>query len=178
MIGLTTILWMAEVLGYDTGRNEDLTEAPGNQIGTCGASAPEMLQAIADGEDDPQRLAQMTRKGLRKKMPQLQLALQGRIRDHHRFLLRQLLEELTFMEQKINKLEQRIQECMRPYQHVITLWTSMPGIREVTAWSLVAEVGTNPEQFLGRGCAQATMKAQASARAARCTREIAGSAEL
>jgi hypothetical protein len=36
---------------------------------------------------------------------------------------------------------------MRPYQHVITLWTSMPGICEVTAWSLVAEIGTNPEQF-------------------------------
>ena len=112
-----------------------------------GASGRAMLQAIADGEDDPQRLAQMARKGLRKKLPQLQLALQGRIRDHHRFLLRQLLEELTFMEEKINKLEQRIQECMCPYQHVITLWTSIPGIREVTAWSLVAEVGTNPEQF-------------------------------
>ena len=36
---------------------------------------------------------------------------------------------------------------MRPYQHAITLWTSMPGIREVTAWSLVVEIGTNPEQF-------------------------------
>jgi hypothetical protein len=59
----------------------------------------------------------------------------------------QLLEELSFMEEKISKLEQRIQECMRPYQHAISLWTSMPGIRELTAWSLVAEIGTNPEQF-------------------------------
>jgi hypothetical protein len=37
------------------------------------------------------------------------MALQGHIRDHHRFLLGQLLEELTFIEVKINKLEQRIQ---------------------------------------------------------------------
>jgi transposase len=112
-----------------------------------GASGRAMLQVIAAGEDDSQKLAEMARKGLRKKLPQLQLALQGRIRDHHRFLLPQLLQELTFTEEKINQLDQRIQECMRPHQNVITLWTSMPGIREVTAWSLVAEVGTNPEQF-------------------------------
>jgi hypothetical protein len=59
-----------------------------------GASGRTMLQAIAAGEDDPEKLAQMARKGLRKKLPQLRLALQGQIRDHHRFLLRQLLEEL------------------------------------------------------------------------------------
>lgn len=112
-----------------------------------GVSGRAMLQAIAAGEDDAQKLAQLARKGLRKKLPQLRLALEGRIRDHHRFLLRQLFEELTSTEEKINQLEQRIQECMRPYQHVITLWTSMPGIRETTAWSLVAEIGTNAEQF-------------------------------
>jgi transposase len=112
-----------------------------------GVSGRAILRAIAAGEDDAQKLAQMARKGLRKKLPQLQLALEGRIRDHHRFLLRQFFEELTSTEEKISQLEQRIQACMRPYQHVITLWTSMPGIRETTAWSLVAEIGTNPEQF-------------------------------
>ena len=82
-----------------------------------------MLQAIAAGEDDPEKLAQMARKGLRKKLSQLRLALQGRIRDHHRFLLRQLLEELRFTEEKINELEQRIQECMPPpsCHHVVDL---------------------------------------------------------
>jgi transposase len=112
-----------------------------------GASGRTMLQAIATGEDDPEKLAQMARKGLRKKLPQLRLALQGRIRDHHRFLLRQLLEELRFIEEKINELDQRIQQCMLPHHHAISLWTSMPGVRMTTAWSLVAEIGTNPEQF-------------------------------
>jgi transposase len=112
-----------------------------------GASGRTMLQAIAAGEDNPEKLAQMARKGLRKKLPQLRLALQGRIRDHHRFLLRQLLEELRFTEEKINELDQRIQQCMLPHHHAISLWTSMPGIRMTTAWSLVAEIGTNPEQF-------------------------------
>jgi transposase len=112
-----------------------------------GASGRTMLQASAAGEDDPEKLAPMARKGLRKKLPQLRLALPGCIRDHPRFLIRQLLEELRFIEGKIDELDQRIDQCMRPHQRVITLWTSMPGIRVTTAWSLVAEVGTNPEQF-------------------------------
>jgi transposase len=112
-----------------------------------GASGRAMLQAIAAGVDEPEKLAQMARKGLRKKLPQLRLALQGHIREHHRFLLRQLLDELRFTEDKISELEQRIQHCMGPYHRAITLWTSMPGIRLTTAWSMVAEIGTNPEQF-------------------------------
>jgi len=82
-----------------------------------------MLQAIAAGEDDPEKLAQMARKGLRKKLPQLRLALQGRIRAHHRFLLGQLLEELRFTEDKINELDQRIQQCMLPHHRASSLWT-------------------------------------------------------
>jgi transposase len=112
-----------------------------------GASGRAMLQAIAAGVDEPEKLAQTARKGLRKKLPQLRLALQGHIREHHRFLLRQLLDELRFTEDKISELEQRIQHCMGPYHRAITLWTSMPGIRLTTAWSMVAEIGTNPEQF-------------------------------
>ena len=77
-----------------------------------GASGRTMLEAIAAGEDDPEKLAQMARKGLRKKLPQLRLALEGRIRDHHRFLLRQLLEELSFAERKIGEIDQRIQQCV------------------------------------------------------------------
>ena len=102
-----------------------------------GASGRAMLQAIATGEDDPEKLAQMARKGLRKKLPQLRLALQGRIRDHHRFLLRQLLEELRFTEEEINELDQHIHQCMLPHHHAISLWTSMSGKR-CTRRSMIA----------------------------------------
>jgi transposase len=125
------------------------------------------------------------RKGLRKKLPQLQLALEGRIRDHDRFLLRQLFEKLTSTEEKISQLEERIQASMHPYQHVITLWTSMAGIRETTAWSLGAEIGTSPEQFTQghnlaswAGMCPGNNEAQASESVGRPARGIAGSAEL
>ena len=75
-----------------------------------GASGHTVLQAIAAGVDKPEKLAQMAREGLRKKLPQLRLALQGHIHEHHCFLLRQLPDELRSTEEKISELEQRIQQ--------------------------------------------------------------------
>jgi transposase len=54
---------------------------------TMGKSGRAMLEAIVSGEDSPERLADLALGKLRSKTPQLQLALEGRIRDHHRFLL-------------------------------------------------------------------------------------------
>ena len=44
-------------------------------------------------------------------------------------------------------MEQRIAEQMRPFETAVTLWKTIPGISDVTAWSLVAEIGTRTEQF-------------------------------
>jgi hypothetical protein len=54
---------------------------------TLGASGRQMLEAILAGQNDPHQLAQMARGRLRDKIPQLEQALEGRIRDHHRFLV-------------------------------------------------------------------------------------------
>ena len=52
-----------------------------------------MLEAIIGGQDDPQELAQLARRQLKKKIPQLQQALTGRVREHHRFQLSEYLDE-------------------------------------------------------------------------------------
>ena len=56
-------------------------------------SGRQIIQAIVAGESDPERLANLARRGLRKKIPELQLALNARVRDHHRFMLKEYLEE-------------------------------------------------------------------------------------
>jgi hypothetical protein len=53
-----------------------------------------MLGALVAGEDDPERLADLTVRRLRGKIPQVRLALRGRVTEHHRFLLGQLLRHL------------------------------------------------------------------------------------
>lgn len=112
-----------------------------------GVSGRAMLEAIVAGEEDAERLAEMARRRLRQKIPELRAALTGRIREHHRFLLRQLLDHLKFLERKIVEVEQRIERCRRPFERVIDLWTTIPGVDRCTAWSLVAETGADVQQF-------------------------------
>ena len=57
-----------------------------------GASGRAILEAMLAGEQDSARLAEMSKGLLRNKIPELQLALEGRMTEHHRFLLRQLFD--------------------------------------------------------------------------------------
>jgi hypothetical protein len=59
-----------------------------------GASGRLMLEAIVSGQQDAEKLAEMSKGQLRDKIPQLQLALEGRVTEHHRFLLGPLLDYL------------------------------------------------------------------------------------
>ena len=112
-----------------------------------GVSAMSMLRALAQGESDPTRLAAMARKQLKRKIPQLQLALDGCLLPHPRFLLTEMLEDLDHLEDKITRLEAEIQNQMLPYQQTLERWLSVPGIKPRIAWTLVAEVGPTMDPF-------------------------------
>jgi len=112
-----------------------------------GVSGRHMLNAIIAGEDKPEQLAQLARGKLKNKIPQLVQALDGLVRDHHRFLLAEFLEEWDWFEQRIVRLEEKIEKQIRPFEQAMALWQTMPGIDHVTACSLVAEVGVNMNQF-------------------------------
>jgi transposase len=64
-----------------------------------------MLEAIIQGECDPKKIADLARGLLRKKLPELRLALDGRVTEHHRFCLRQLLDHLDFLNNKIDAID-------------------------------------------------------------------------
>jgi transposase len=114
---------------------------------TLGVSGQLMLEAIIKGEDDPAQLADLAQRRLREKIPQLQLALSGKVRDHHRFLLKEYLEEWRALSERIARIEQEIDRRMRPFEGAVGLWESMPGVDHITACNMVAEVGVNMAQF-------------------------------
>ena len=112
-----------------------------------GVSALSMLRALAAGETNPGRMADLAKKQLRKKIPALQLALEGCLLPHHRFLLADMLEELDHIGSKITRVEQAIEEQMRPYQKAVDAWMTVPGVKHRLAWNLVAEVGPTVDAF-------------------------------
>jgi len=112
-----------------------------------GASGRAMLKAMIEGEEDSGKLAEMSCGLLRRKIPELQQALEGRLRSHHRFLLRELMEHLEFVESKIARLEQEIGEHLRPFEEEVERLCTIPGVDWVTASGLIAEIGVQMEQF-------------------------------
>jgi transposase len=114
---------------------------------TLGVSGRHMLDAIVAGQDDPQQLAQLARGRLKEKIPQLQQALEGRVREHHRFLLAEYLDEWDALGDRIRRIEAEIDTRARPFESAITLWQTVPGVERVTACSLVAEIGVEMKQF-------------------------------
>ena len=112
-----------------------------------GASGRAMLEAIIQGEQDSQHLAEMSRGLLRNKIPELQEALQGRVTAHHRFMLRELLDHLYFVQSKMQRIEQEVAERLGPFQSEVARLCTIPGVDRVTAWGLLAEIGMSMKQF-------------------------------
>ena len=112
-----------------------------------GVSGRDMLEALIAGETDPAKLAELARKRLREKMPALRLALQGRVTDHHRFLLRMHLDHVTHLEELIGRLGARIEEALVPFAGAGERLQSIPGISQRVAETVLAEIGPRMEQF-------------------------------
>src|ERR1700722_7836454 len=114
---------------------------------TLGASGRGLLAARTLGEQNSQHLAEMAHGKLRNKIPELEEALEGRVTAHHRFLLRELLDHLYFVESKMQRIEQEVAERLGPFQSEVARLCTIPGVDRVTAWGLLAEIGMSMKQF-------------------------------
>jgi transposase len=112
-----------------------------------GVSGLLMLHALVEGEATAQEMAELAKKQLRKKIPELELALEGKVEEHHRFLLRVQLRRLQTVEEDLGILEQRIQEKLKPYAAQFTLLQEIPGIDETLAAAIIAELGVDMGVF-------------------------------
>ena len=113
-----------------------------------GKSGYDMLRSIVHGEDDPEVLADLARRQLRGKIPKLREALNGGVRDHHRFLLGQLLNQWDFLQQQIQAIELETEKRMTPFfEQAARRLETIPGVSRLAAVAIVAEIGTDMEQF-------------------------------
>lgn len=124
--------------------NVKLGSVASNIVGKSGRA---MLEAIAAGVSQPERLAELACGSLQDKKTQLALALEGRFHDHFRWLLRSLLQELTRLDGQLGEVEQRLENQMHEHTGLIERLCTIPGVNRVTAWALISELGVNMAQF-------------------------------
>ncbi len=134
-----------------------------------GASGRSILRALMKDETDAETLAELSKGRLRKKIPQLRRALEGQVTGHHRSMITGHWQRMQFLERQIADLEAEIAQRMKPTreetacaqqtlpegapeplsprEEASQLWMEIPGVGWTAACSMVAELGTNMDQF-------------------------------
>jgi transposase len=112
-----------------------------------GVSGLLMLHALVEGKATAREMAELAKRQMRKKIPELELALEGKVEEHHRFLLSVQLRRLRTVEADLGILEQRIQEKLKPYALQLALLQEIPGIDETLAAAIIAELGVDMSVF-------------------------------
>jgi len=112
-----------------------------------GVSGRRMLEAIIGGETDPEKLADLALGQLQEKRAQLLEALNGRVRDHHRIMLRLELAQWNFLNRLVAELDIDIEKALVPFGEALRVVKSIPGFSDVSAAAVVAEIGARMEQF-------------------------------
>lgn len=134
-----------------------------------GVSARAMLKALVAGVEDPTALAELAKGRMRSKQAALVAALSGRVREHHRFLIRTHLDHLEFLDTHLKPFDARIEQLIEQHspaietpvstelpdatnlplawQQAMPLLDSIPGIARQSAELLLAEIGSDMRRF-------------------------------
>lgn len=114
-----------------------------------GKSGRAMLRAMLHGEQDLEKLADLAKGVLRKKIPQLRLALDGYCTEHHRYLLGRLLSHASYLESQIEAMSLHIRlrlEELLPAEDLQRL-DRIPGLNRRAIENVLAEIGVDMAVF-------------------------------
>src|SRR5437667_4938538 len=122
---------------------EDANVKIGNVLSDVfGTSGQRMLEALLENKQSAAEIAQLGHWSLAPKIPQIIEAVEGhRMTDHHRFMIRQSLRHMQYIDEMIGDLDKQIQEKLRSYSKQVQLACTVPGIKPTSAASILAETG-------------------------------------
>ncbi len=87
---------LVEIRTAERNRLQKLLETASIKLASdiFGVSGMAILRALVRGDAMPAEMAQLAKKLLRRKIPELELALEGKVEEHHRFILQMQLSRL------------------------------------------------------------------------------------
>jgi transposase len=106
-----------------------------------------IIGALADGISDISELAELAQGTLRNKKEQIKLALNGLIGNHQKLLLKSMYNHLRQIQEEITVIEAEIDKRMEKDNEIIERLDEIPGVGKTTAQAILAEIGTDMDQF-------------------------------
>jgi transposase len=116
-----------------------------------GVSGRAMLEALVTGQRDPTALAELAKRRMRSKIPELTEALNGQFGEHHAFLVRTHLDLIDHLTDAIKATTARIEEAMTPFRAARDLIVTIPGVSTGVADVIIAETGADMTRFPSAG---------------------------
>lgn len=112
-----------------------------------GKSGRAMIAAMIAGESDPAKLAVLARPGIRSSQDKLREALRGRVRRHHRFILRLHLQQIDALDAALAEIDREVDANLASFRTGVELLTSIPGINALSAQVIISEIGVDMSRF-------------------------------
>lgn len=106
-----------------------------------------ILHALIEGEETPDEMAQHARGRMRRKIKALARALDGRLEEHHRFLMRLQFARIEAAECDLERLDERLSEKLAPYAEPLHRLMRIPGVDWIIAATIIAEIGIDMSAF-------------------------------
>lgn len=108
-----------------------------------GKTGKSIIEALITGVTDPAQLAELARGSLVRKKDQLKKALNGKITDHHRFMLQLIVNTITHINQQIALLEAQMGISIEAMKQDAQLLQTIPGVLGQIATGILAEIGND-----------------------------------
>jgi transposase len=114
-----------------------------------GVTGRDIMDHLIAGERNPKVLAQLARARARRKIAELEAALEGAefFTDEHAALLAVMLERIDRVNAEIDQLTGVIERLLAPYEEQLTQAGSMPGWGRRSAQDAIAETGVDMTRF-------------------------------
>jgi len=112
-----------------------------------GLNGRRMIEAMVAGESNPETLAGLADRRIKASPQELCEALRGRVTKHHRFLLGLHLGHIDAINAAIDRIDGEIEADLQPFRDAVELLTTIPGVSDLAAQGIVAEIGLDMSRF-------------------------------
>lgn len=114
-----------------------------------GAIATKIIDAMIEGEGNPEVLAKMRHGKMKASEQELIVALTGNLTEHHRFMLRMAKKSIKDKELLISELDKQIESKLKENEMVLDaeLLSTIPGVDKEAAAYILSEIGNDMERF-------------------------------
>ena len=116
-----------------------------------GLSGRAMIEAMIAGESDPDALAALAHRRIKAPPAVLREALRGRVTHHHRFLLQLHLRQIEALDDAIGAIDREVDAQIEPFRIAVLLLTTIPGVNDLGAQVIRAEIGGDMSRFPNEG---------------------------